>query len=258
MKVHRACLQRYCYIFDEMIFVVACEDIKDTDTIDKGLKWILSINGGINCTIKIKKNTEKYSADTFKEEILDKRETYDGYVFFAQSKGVTNVTTDKFEISKYSILKWICAIYFYSMEFMPELEDKFCGHLLPNEMFYGPLLTQCQHPEWNRIFTMNKAGLYYNGECVWMNMPKFNNYINRGMIELPIVDSRYYVEMFPGTICGRDQYGDGISSHNDTLISDDFNFYLMNEEGWSFLENILGNKEEFVKMSEEMMKDIAL
>ena len=144
-----------------------------------------------------------------------------------------------------SLIRWCTALYFYGLNFKDEMERLLMGNPRASEIFYGPLLTQLKDPSVSPMLRMNKGNCFYQGTFYWINMNKFNNYIDRGIISVPEVDDRFWTEMLPGVIGGRYLFGDGCSSHNDVAINDDFNLYTMNEKEWNYLLNILGNSQEY-------------
>jgi hypothetical protein len=202
---------------------------------------------------KSKKYTYLGETKTFKEEILNKRKDYkDSFVFFAHSKNATRLskTLDNIDVNDFLLTKpkclifWCMALYFYGLNFKDELEKRLIGYPRPNELFYGPILTQLNNPELSPMFKYNKGNCYYQGTFFWINMNQFNNYIDNSIVSLPEIDCRYWTEMLPGVMGGRFRYGDGCASHNDMAITDDFNLYK-DEEKINELVDILGNSEEF-------------
>lgn len=264
-EIHKNCIKYYKHVFDELIFYLNVDDLNDCELINDLIKWVSEVCEGLNFTIKVRKNTKLCEAETFRNEILNGRKKYeDCFVFFGHSKGSSlldkdlNVNLERMNSnSNESLLKWCVGLYFYSFNFIDEIEKIFHGCPRASEMFYGPFLTQIKNPENNPILRMNKNNCHYQGTFYWINMNKFNNYIDRGIIDLPLIDDRFWVEMLPGTICGRNEWGSGCSSHNDVAINDDFNLYIMNNREWEYLLDVLGDKNSFYEFYNKIMSNIA-
>ena len=250
MKLHKLCLKDYINVFDESRFVITVNDLNNKSLISDGFKWVSEITVGKKFSIKVKENTSLYEVDTFKEEILDNIDTLRDYVFFAHSKGNSkNISVPSY--NKESVMRWVCALYYFSLNFIDEVEDRFCGHGRASEIFYGPLLTQYKDPSVSPMLRLNKNNCFYQGTFYWINMRKLSNYLKEGIVKLPEIDDRYWAEMLPGVICGREEYGDGLASHKDIAITDDFNLYSMNDEEWQFLSNLLGEPDFIQYMSKK-------
>jgi hypothetical protein len=263
-KIHYECLKYYMHIFDEAIFQLNVDNLSDTKLINKGLNWISEISQNISFTVKVKKNTLPYEGKTLLEEIINKRHDMEGMVFFAHSKGSTRLDLDFKEIfqeemgtiNEMSLVCWIFALYFYSLNFIDEAEGLLYGRQRPSELFYGPLLTQLKDPSSSPMFRMNKGNCFYQGTFFWINIEKFTNYMDRGVIKVPLMDDRYWAEMLPGAVGGRYLFGDGCSSHNDVAINDEFNLYKMNKKEWELLTSILGDENEFWNFYQKLTENI--
>jgi hypothetical protein len=267
-KLHKECIKYYKYIFDELVFYLTVDDLENKELISDLTNWITETCCGSVFTIKVRKNTKLCESETFKNEVLDRRREYkDCLVFFAHSKNVTRINKDlslnythklNHDMIPESLLKWCASLYFYSFNFIDEMEKLLYGLPRPSEIFYGPLLTQLKDPSSSLILRLNKGNCYYSGTFYWINMNKFNNYIDRGIIDLPLVDDRFWVEMLPGSVAGRNEYGEGCSSHNDIAINDEFNLYNMNDYEWDYLLDILGNKCEFYDFYDKVKHNIPI
>ena len=247
-NLHKECLQMYGDVFDEMTFVIRVNDMNRKDIIETATNWVLEVSGDKPLTIKIKENHPWFEVQTFKEEILENVDTLRDYVFFAHNKGALRMDgRDNYtKTDPESVLRWIFGLYYFSLNFMNEVEDRFSGHVRASEMFYGPFLTQYRDPSVSPMLRYNKNNCFYQGTFYWINMPKFSNYIKQGLITLPEVDDRYWVEMLPGVVCGRELFGDGLASHKDKAILDDFNLYKMNEEQWRWMTGEVLGEPDFV------------
>jgi hypothetical protein len=261
--IHQKCIEYYKDIFDNMIFYLSVDDLSNVELVRNMSEWVTQTCIGKNYEIKIRQNTKLCESKIFKEEIIDKRELYkDTFIFFGHAKNATrldknlNVDGDDFTVNVDSIIKWSIALYFYGLNFQDELDNRLLGYPRQSEMFYGPLLTQLNDPSKSSILRMNKGNCHYQGTFYWINMNAFNNYINRNIIELPLIDNRYWVEMLPGVVGGRYKYGDGCSSHYDVAITDDFNLYKLDEDNWIYLANILGDGNEFWEFYNRIMREV--
>lgn len=253
-KIHERCLKHYLNIFDESKFIVAVDDLSDKDTISEAFNWVSSIySGNSKFDFRVKLNTELYESDTLKEEILDNIDTLRDYVFFGHLKGISN-NNDRDGVNKESLKWWVCGLYYFSLNFVDEVIDRFSGHSRASEMFYGPFATVYTNPSASPMLKLNHNNCFYQGTFYWINMKKFSNYLKEGIIKLPEIDDRYWAEMLPGVICGRECYGDGIASHKDIAITNDFNFYLLSKEGWYQLSNILGEP-KFMEFSDKIINN---
>ena len=231
-KIHEICLKKYIHIFDESRFVVVVDNLSDSAAISEAFNWVLGITNGKKFSIRIKPNTELFEVDTFKEEILDNVDVLRDYVFFAHLKGITeNTSVPRYE--KSSVLRWTCGLYYFSLNFIDEVTARFSGHARASEMFYGPFVTVYNDPSVSPMLRMNHNNCFYQGK----------------------IDDRYWVEMLPGVICGRECYGDGIASHMDVAITNEFNFYAMNDEEWKFLSKIL-KEPDFMTFSDKILETI--
>lgn len=244
--IHKRCLMYYSHVFDKMIFYVNVNDLNNTVLIDDAINWIMEICGDKPYDIKVRKNTKLCECETFREEILLNRNAHkDTLVFFAHSKNVSRVdenlipyvTNIPFLVD--SVLKWSTTLYFYSLNFIDEMESRLLGCPLPPEIFYGPLMTQLRDPTTSPMLRMNKGNVFYAGCFWWLNVNKLFNYIDNDIIKLPEIDDRYWLEMLPGVIGGREKFGDGCVSHNDVAIFDDFNLYISTPEIWDEIIYIL-------------------
>ena len=250
-KIHEQCLKHYIDVFDESRFIVVVNNLSDNEAILEAFNWVSNITHGNRFSFKVKPNTELFEVDTFKEEILDNVDTLRDYVFFAHLKGITENTSVPY-YEKNSVLRWVCGLYYFSLNFIDEVTARFSGHARASEMFYGPFPTVYNDPSVSPMLRMNHNNCFYQGTFFWLNMRKFSNYLKEGIIKLPEIDDRYWTEMLPGVICGREEYGDGIASHYDIAITNDFNFYAMTREEWNHLSNIL-REPKFMEFSDNIM-----
>lgn len=251
-EIHRLCLKYYRHVFDKMIFYLTVDDLNNTEIINNAMSWIADVCEGKIYEIKVRKNTYLCESETFREEILSNRDLHkDSFVFIAHAKGVNNLNKDltinerHFYRIPESIIKWCIGAYFYSLNFIDEAEALLLGKFRSSEMFYGSFLTQLKNPEASPMYRLNKGNCHYSGTFYWININKFWEYKDNGIISLSQIFDRYWLEMLPGMIGGRKLYGDGCASHDDTAITEDFDLYQMHDDQWYELTNILGNPDEF-------------
>ena len=248
--MHLLCLQQYVRIFDEAIFVISLDDIKNFKLIKEALMWIMKLGFNGKMTIKTQENTGLYEVETFKNEFLNNYEKLDGMVFFAHNKGTTNIMKDgEFNIN---VARWICGMYFYNLQFINEVEGFFTGTLRAPEVFYGTFLSSFSKERQSYVHAMpnNISGLEYCGTFYWINMPKYKNCRKMGTVKDVEADSRFFAEEYPGMFFDRYAYGCGMTSHNDALLDASvYNIYNLTEEDWNGVLNILGDRDEFAQFS---------
>ena len=210
--IHKECLTYYRHIFDEMIFYIVLDDISNDIIINDTVKWIGNICKDKIFDIKIRKNTKLCEVSTFKNELIDNRDFYkDDLVFIAHTKNVSRLYKDLTlnakpgydgsDVIPDSIIKWCISSYFYNLNFIDEVEERLYGCPFPAELFYGSFLTEFKESCGNPMLKINKANCFYVGSFYWINMAKFNNYIDKKIIELSNIDDRYWFENLPGVIC---------------------------------------------------------
>lgn len=258
LDIHKTCLKMYANVFDEMRFTITAKDLNDKEKIKWGMDWILDISGDKPVKISIRKNHPLYETKTFKDEILDNIDTMRDYVFFAHSKGAVRMDGKETytKSNPESVCRWIVGMYYFSLNFMDEVIDRFSGHIRASEIFYGPFLTMYKDPKVSPMLRYNKHNCFYQGTFFWINMAKLSNYLKQGLLKMPEIDDRYWTEMLPGVLCGRELYGDGLASHKDAAINDDFNLYVLKREGWELLSRIFGEP-DFMKISDEIYDLVA-
>ena len=248
--IHFLCLKDYIHIFDEAVFVIAMDDIKDTKSIEPALVWILKLGFSGKLTITTQENTDLYEVETFRNELLNKYNTLDGMVFFAHNKGTTNIIKNG-ELNM-NIARWICGMYFYNMQFIDEVEGFFTGTLRAPEVFYGTFLQSFSKERQSIVHAMpnNISGLEYCGTFYWINMPKYKNCRVMGTIKDVEPDSRFFAEEYPGMFFDRYAYGCGMTSHNDAILdASKYNIYNLTEEDWDEVLDVLGDRDDFAQFS---------
>lgn len=256
-KVHHACLRRYINIFDEARFTISVDNLSDVETIEKGMRWIMSLGHCGEKKISVVLNSDMYEVDTFKRDFLDQYEKLDGYVFFAHNKGTTNMKNG--DLDHNGIFKWVCGMYFYNFAFFYEVDGFFSGKLRAPEVFYGTFLTHFSKERQSYVHAMpnNLSGLEYSGTFYWINMPKYKNSRKMGIIKDVEPDSRFFAEEYPGMFFERYAYGCGMTSHNDAIFSAiDYNLYRADDEKWEEIYKILGNGDKFKEFMNDIKEEI--
>lgn len=190
--IHLRCLRHYSAIFTDAEFIVAMDDPDDDKTYHRVVNDIANLNfsGNIKIT-KVENNFFYREGEYFKKLIVDRANEIDGLVFFAHSKGMSNISNgpslgDNKEFSEEAIKHWICALYFFNLNFMEEvIHDMGDGKVL-----YGALL--------NKYKTDDKppfdTGWQFNGSFYWINPKRLANYLQFHDITPPNLDNRLYAE----------------------------------------------------------------
>ena len=196
---HFRCLQYYSEIFNEAVITIACGDMLDVD-VNEIKKKFIDILHVPSITFKVVENSPYYEAGTLYNEIAGNPTPYGGLTFFGHNKGVSNVLDE--DKSKTAILSWICALYYYSLSFIDEVERELCS--TPSSIFYGPYLMQ-------ENYIRNRYHLWYAGTFYWVNSQRLKR---NGT--LPIMSDREYAEWLPGEIGGLDT----LKSHGEIWLPD--------------------------------------
>ena len=210
-QIHMQCLKHYASEFDEILFCLSIDDRTNTELIRKIEGYLISeIKCNGNISFKIYNNTNLREAIAFKNEIADHIGD-DDLVFFAHNKGVTNEST----YDRDNIYKWVSAMYYYSLNFMDEVERRLIAEV---PLSYGPCLTVNEGTE----LSMAKYDWWYIGTFFWINSKKLKIYMDKWHIEIPDISNRFYAEDFLGSIYPRPWFA---SSHNDRYILNATDYY---------------------------------
>ena len=199
-KCHFNCLEHFSYLFDESIIVISSNTASENDIIEVKQRFSSVIKSKI-LTFKVSENNRYYEADTFKTEIIDNAAKLDGITFFAHNKGVSNVLDNS--KSKTAILSWICALYYYGLNFIDEVEKYLCSD--PGTVFYGPYLMK-------ENYIGNKNHIWYAGTFYWINTGR----LLKNCESIPEITDREYAEWFPGELFD----GSRLKSHNGYILND--------------------------------------
>ena len=153
IKFHKECLKRYANVFDKAVFYVSVDEA--TKKYSQDVKeFILNLKEWEDVRIRVIQNDMLREARTFKTEIIDKLDTFnDEIIFFGHTKGASNVAN--FPDHAEHFLKWIHSLYFYSLEFMPEVEKKLLSAYQGRwRSLFGPLMSICAdgHPVYPGAF----------------------------------------------------------------------------------------------------------
>lgn len=186
-KLHFNCLRHFSSAFDVVDVNLIVEKGVFYDSVLNAQTRFLDIFKGKNISFTFYANNEYRESQVFYDKIAT-RLSEGGLVFFAHNKGISNVLN----YSESEIYTWVAAMYFYSLNYINEVEDQ-----LLNKKFYsyGSFLTKNDEPE-----KCNKYGWYYIGTFYWLNCGKLYQYMVNNGIELPKLSDRFYSEEFIGNI----------------------------------------------------------
>lgn len=241
VRMHLECLKRYSHIFDHALFVLSVND-DSRHLVNEVEKDIIDCGFDKDLHFKVRDNDGYYEARTFKEEIVDHLGDLDGLVFFAHSKGISNVVD--FPERTENIMKWVYGMYYYSFEFMYEVEKKMIGTFFGRfTSLFGPFLQKCT---WD-----TRGGAHFPGTFYWLNPAAICNDLKNNEIELPHFADRVYAERFPNIYPFNDGKGK-VSSHMYRWINE-YDFYRSSIDA---LVNYFGDAEEYFKNYNEIMEKI--
>lgn len=197
--LHFNCLQYYKDCWDEAYFALSTEDTSDTESLLEVKRKLFDIfKDTKRLEFETIQNTPYGEVSTFKKEVID-RLGYDDVVFFAHTKGVTDVIRHHMEPEYvYSV---VCGLYYFSLKNAVRKEgvvDEITQELEISTDFlsYGSFMTQFRYKE----HVKNRYEWYYAGTFFWINGKRLKHYIQINNIELPEVVDRYYAENFLGHI----------------------------------------------------------
>lgn len=212
-RIHFKCLEHYKNVFNDVKIRISVNDLNDYELIEKSEKIFFDIFKGvpINLFFEVKKNDPYFQESLFfKEEVVDKLDTYD-LVFFAHNKGITNVKN--FDVN--NIYLWVTSMYYFNLHNVEEVKRS----LLKDIYYaYGSFLTQELENE-----HITKYGYRYLGTFFWMNGKRIYNNTK----EFPTLDGRTYDENFLGNVI-RDM--EKCSSHKGLYYIGSNNLYYNIED----------------------------
>lgn len=190
--IHLKCLRHYSSIFTDAQFIVAMDNPDDNETYYSVVKDIANIGFSGNISITKTENNSYYREGEYvKKLIVDRAKDIEGLVFFAHSKGLYNISHGASlsvytDYSEDSIVLWVCALYFFNLNFM----DEVLSAMGDGKIMFGALL--------NKYKTDDKppfdTGWQFNGSFYWINPKRLYNYLNYHNISAPELDNRLYAE----------------------------------------------------------------
>lgn len=249
-RLNKLCLKENIHYFNKMLFVMSVNDLTNVELINKGISWIMDVVGDREVEIKIQKNHPLCESKVFKEEILDKLDTLEDLIYFGHVKGYSWINGNKDEnyTDQMSLFKWICGLYYFNFIDVKEMENKLYGLIYVPELFYGPFLTYRKSDKTYR----------YIGTHYWLNPMELNIRLKRNEIKtFPKVYSRYFAEDFPGVVSEQKHslFGDGLSSHKDLCINDDFDLYHLNDDEYKVVSELLGEP-DFINYAKNKIEQV--
>lgn len=251
-KINADCLKYYVNIFDNVKFIIVMDNLGDFELREKGLKYISNIQFKGNVDIVFRKNTELGEAATVRDYVI--KSDNNDLVFFCHTKGIGAFKNKDEKTNLDSIINWILVMYFYNLNYAEEVIEYFYGKRGPIEAFYGTLLMLLTDMDTYPVFIPK---LHYSGSFYWVNKPFLSKIKNNYDYDNYIFSNRYDAEFFPGYVFKEDGWGKGLISHNNVKIKSEGllgAFYVMDNDGWDRVLSILGDKEEFYKFKNEIMK----
>ena len=207
VKLHRECLKMYCNNFDSAVFYISTDE--DTEKYVQDVRdFLFNLREWPDIRIRVIRNDIFCEARTFKEEILDKLDDFnEEVIFFGHTKGVTNVV--KYANNAESIMKWIYACYFYSLE--TEYANEAVKELIYGyRAFYGSVL----------MASPDSNGAFYAGTFYWMNPMRFK-IINKDVDFYNRLSNRSLAEEYPSYFWFKDGDGYLFSHYNKYLYNRD-------------------------------------
>lgn len=208
--IHFECLRRYNKIFNDIKFCISINDTNDKQLIKEVQSKILEIfdNNFEKISFIIYKNEPNLcECNFFYNEIISKLDEYD-LVFFGHNKGFLSAS----EKQKYSLYHWSIGMYYYSLEFMDEVE-LYLGKQY-NGLFYGSFLREDENTE--TLYNKHYMGTYF-----WINCQQLKQNIGHLTYKSVKPYSRFYAENYPGNIIETNLY----SHLNRKIYHIDYDIY---------------------------------
>ena len=244
-SIHKKLLTRYLHIFDEAHFFIAVDSLSNLTNFTIGNDWVNEIMAStkkkITYDCHILKNSSARESQMVIQEILPKilnRER--SMCFIAHNKGTTNSLNT-------SIIKWVGGLYYYSCEFMDELDE-----LMSKEesVMYGPFKTKFSYRRDSIIQTHNTI---YCGGFYWINPSKYlENSINKDFAFTNLLNPRYFSENLPMSLnesC--------LTSHNNIIFNGvEHNLYEDSNDRWEKTLDKCGEKCDFLNIINEFNNDL--
>ncbi|MBP5456562.1 MAG: hypothetical protein J6Y37_08685 [Paludibacteraceae bacterium] len=224
--IHFRCLERYKDSFDCVDITFILEDrVTCMVYAMQAQHKFLDIFAGKDIQFSLIDNNEFRESYVFYHKVATKLDDNE-LVFFAHNKGVSNIGT----YDERQIYTWVCGMYYYSLNFMDEVNYKLVGRKFYS---YGSFLTKNYEPE-----HPNKYGWYYIGTFFWINCVKLRYYMYSQGIKVPEMGDRFYDEEFLGNII--DAFPLIMAGcHEEKYLMDCYNYY---ESATEFMKLIYDTK----------------
>ena len=227
-EIHFRCLDKFKGSFDcvDITFIVDDRE-RDMDYVYDAEKRFLEMFRGKDIQFSLVDNNEFRESYVFYNKVATKLDENE-LVFFGHNKGVSNV--DKYDIRQ--IYTWVCGMYYYSLNFMDEVQYKLVGRKFYS---FGSFPTKNDEPE-----KPNKYGWYYIGTFFWINCVKLRQYMRIHDIDVPEMGDRFYDEEFLGNII--DAFPKIMAGcHDELFLQNCYNYY---ESTTEFMKLIYDTKED--------------
>ena len=246
IKMHFACLWKYSEVFDSAEFFISSSS-ESAKYINSVKLTLLNVFTCKDIRFKEVENDYFYEARTLKENLIDKLDDFEEtMVFFGHTKGVRDVTM--FPTTQENFLKWIYGLYFYSLEYAEEAENKlftfFHGR---SYTFFGSFTT----------IRPTDGHCYLAGTFYWTNPMTLKKDIDSGEAKLGKMNDRAYAEDLPGIYERKVVDGFVLCKTGGHICREskwaEFDFY---EGDFDEIIQRYGNYEEFMEGYNEVKKEI--
>ena len=197
-KIHDFCLRRYLKFFDDVVFVISIDnDIEDAEIYKIKDMVLSSCKSSANITLQVVENKPFYrEAETFFREIVDKKEEYEGIIFFGHNKGTTNAYDE-------NIFTWITCLYFFNLEPIDEVENTF--YKSAALAYGGPTLN---YKDYENAPVLSKYHFHFSvGTFFWVNIKRLKHICSLKGIKIPGLVDRWSAENFISDLFDIEEYG---------------------------------------------------
>ena len=165
-------------------------------------------------------------------------------IFLAHSKGITDVHMP-FRSTE-SVLRWVISMYYYSLEYIEEMDDK-----LEDYGFYGSLLTEFG-ATMNADGVENSHNTFYIGNFYWVNPANLHGKIIKENFEI-LKDSRFLHENFP--ICFEREE---LSAHDNVVTPNTIaDLYHLGTQEWLLYLARYGDPEKVYELQNSVLDAVA-
>lgn len=238
---HKACLKRYIGVFDEINFIAAVDDYPSIDgDLLKAIAFIKDVCGDREYNLMMVKNDPTTGEfHPFCQTILPLiAKGDDEMAFYGHIKGISDVNLP-FR-NAYSVLRWVISMYYYSIEYSHEAEEK-----LQHGAMYGPLLTNFPNREEN----LRYHDKLYIGSFYWLNPKNVKNFMVGNTSELT---DRFCAENLPQIV---DEHS--LFSHNGMITENTVaDLYHLRKENWPRYLSYYGDSDILYKIQNEIITEI--